>query len=214
MKIQFAIDAVTLKDAVRLAQATAAHVDILELGSPLIKSEGMRMIEVMREAHPGKKILADLKTVDAGELEADLAFSAGADYMTVLGVSDNSTVRGAIAAADHHGKAIVVDLVGVADKVARAREVVDLGAAFVEFPAGPEEQARSGHSLETLIHAGAEAGVPFSVTGGVSLDTIVTAYQAGADVAVIGSALYSAADPAQVARQMKEATSQSWPAAV
>ena len=212
MKIQFAIDAVTLKDAVRLAQATAEHVDILELGTPLIKSEGMRIIEVMREAHPDKKILADLKTMDAGELEAELAFSAGADYVTVLGVADDSTVRGAIAAADTHGKAIVVDLIGVDDKITRAREVVDLGAAFVEFHAGLDEQSQPGSSLDTMLTAGTRAGVPFAVAGGVSLDTIVTVYEAGADVAVVGSALYSAADPAQMARHMKEATAQSWPA--
>ena len=172
----------------------------------------MRIIEVMREAHPDKKILADLKTMDAGELEAELAFSAGADYVTVLGVADDSTVRGAIAAADTHGKAIVVDLIGVDDKITRAREVVDLGAAFVEFHAGLDEQSQPGYSLDTLLTAGTRADVPFAVAGGVSLDTIVTVYEAGADVAVVGSALYSAADPAQMARHMKEATAQSWPA--
>ena len=107
--------------------------------------------------------------MDAGELEADIAFKAGADLVTVLGAADDSTIAGAVKAAKAHNKGIVVDLIGVADKVTRAKEVRALGAKFVEMHAGLDEQAKPGFDLNGLLSAGEEARVPFSVAGGVNL---------------------------------------------
>ena len=99
-------------------------------------------------------MFADLKTMDAGELEAGEAFKAGADLVTVLGVAGDSTIAGAVKAAKEHGKGIVVDLIGVHDKAARAKEVVALGAEFVEMHAGLDEQAEDGFTFEALLEAG------------------------------------------------------------
>ncbi|GIG35893.1 hypothetical protein Cpa01nite_12740 [Cellulomonas pakistanensis] len=132
-------------------------------------------------------MFADLKTMDAGELEADIAFGEGADLVTVLGTAGDSTIVGAVAAAPKHGKGVVVDLIGVADKPARAREVVALGAEFVEMHAGLDEQAEPGFSLDTLPRAGEAAGVPFSVAGGVSAGSVAAVQAAGARTAVAGS---------------------------
>ena len=143
--------------------------------------------------------------MDAGELEADIAFSAGADLVTVLGVAGDSTIAGAVAAATKHGKGVVVDLIGVSDKAARAREVVALGAVFVEMHAGLDEQAEDGYSLDALLSAGKAAEVPFSVAGGVSADSVEAVQQAGADVAVAGSAIYSASDVAAAAAAIRSA---------
>ena len=82
-----------------------------------------------------------------------LAFGAGADHVTVLGSADDSTIAGAVKAAKKHGKGVVVDLIGVADKPARAKEVVALGADFVEVHAGLDEQAQEGYSLDSLLRA-------------------------------------------------------------
>ena len=118
--------------------------------------------------------------MDAGELEADIAFKAGADLVTVLGVAGDSTIVGAVKAAKKHGKGIVVDLIGVADKAARAKEVVALGAEFVEMHAGLDEQAEEGFTFETLLDDGKASGVPFSVAGGVKAATIGSVQEAGA----------------------------------
>ncbi|MEV4649659.1 orotidine 5'-phosphate decarboxylase / HUMPS family protein, partial [Saccharopolyspora sp. NPDC049357] len=69
MKLQVALDVATLEDALTLARQTAEHVDILELGTPLIKSEGLDAIKAIKAAHPDKLVFADMKTADAGELE-------------------------------------------------------------------------------------------------------------------------------------------------
>lgn len=203
MKLQFAMDTLTTTQALEWAAAAAPHVDILELGTPLIKSEGLAAITAVKEAYPDKTVLADLKTMDAGELEAEIAFTAGADLVTVLGTAGDSTVTGAVRAARAHGKGVVVDLIGVADKVARAREVIALGADFVEMHAGLDEQAEEGYSLDTLLRAGADAGVAFSVAGGVSVASVAAVRDAGAQVAVAGSAIYSAEDVAAAAAALR-----------
>lgn len=205
MRLQFAMDTLTTESALDLAAKAAPYVDILELGTPLIKSEGLAVITAVKAAHPDKTVFADLKTMDAGELEADIAFSAGADLVTVLGVAGDSTITGAVAAATKHGKGVVVDLIGVSDKAARAREVVALGAVFVEMHAGLDEQAEDGYSLDALLSAGKAAEVPFSVAGGVSADSVEAVQQAGADVAVAGSAIYSASDVAAAAAAIRSA---------
>jgi len=205
MKLQVAMDVLTTADALALAGKVAAHVDIIELGTPLIKAEGLRAITAIKEAHPDKIVFADLKTMDAGELEADIAFSAGADLVTVLGTAGNSTIAGAVRAAQKHGKGIVVDLIGVADKAARAREVIALGAEFVEMHAGLDEQAEEGFTFNTLLSDGTDSGVAFSVAGGVSVATIEAVQKSGASVAVAGGAIYSATDPGEAAAALRAA---------
>lgn len=205
MKLQFAMDTLTTDAALELAAAAAPSVDIIELGTPLIKAEGFRAITAVKEAHPDKIVFADLKTMDAGELEAGEAFKAGADLVTVLGVAGDSTIAGAVKAAKAHGKGIVVDLIGVSDKAARAKEVVALGAEFVEMHAGLDEQAEEGFTFEKLLEAGKASGVPFSVAGGVKAATVGSVQDAGADVAVAGAAIYSADDVAGAAAEIRAA---------
>jgi len=205
MKLQVAMDVLTTTDALALAGKVAPHVDIIELGTPLIKAEGLSAITAIKAAHPDKIVFADLKTMDAGELEADIAFKAGADLVTVLGVAGDSTIAGAIAAGKAHNKGVVVDLIGVADKAARAKEVIALGAEFVEMHAGLDEQAEEGFTFETLLNDGQTSGVAFSVAGGVSITTIAAVQAAGATVAVAGSAIYSAADPSAAAAELRAA---------
>lgn len=205
MELQFAIDTLTIERALELAAAAAPHVDILELGTPLIKSEGLSAITAIKQAHPDKVVFADLKTMDAGELEADIAFAAGADLVTVLGTAGDSTIAGAVAAAKKHGKGVVVDLIGVADKPRRAKQAVALGAEFVEVHAGLDEQAEEGFTFESLLRDGEASGVPFSIAGGVKAATIPAVQDSGARVAVAGSAIYSASDVGAAAAELRAA---------
>ena len=199
------MDVLTVEAALDLAGKVAEHVDIIELGTPLVKNAGLGAVTAVKTAHPDKIVFADMKTMDAGELEAEIAFAAGADLVSVLGSADDSTIAGAIKAAKAHNKGIVVDLIGVQDKVARAKEARALGAKFIEFHAGLDEQAKPGYNLDVLLNAGEEARVPFSVAGGVNLSTIEAVQRAGADVAVVGGSIYSADDPAVAAKELRAA---------
>jgi 3-hexulose-6-phosphate synthase len=205
MKLQVAMDVLTVEAALDLAGKVAEYVDIIELGTPLVKNAGLAAVTAVKTAHPDKIVFADMKTMDAGELEADIAFAAGADLVSVLGSADDSTIAGAVKAAKAHSKGIVVDLIGVQDKVSRAQEARALGAKFIEFHAGLDEQAKPGYNLDVLLNAGEEARVPFSVAGGVNPSTIEAVQRAGADVAVVGGSIYSADDPAVAAKELRAA---------
>lgn len=202
-KLQVAIDLLKIEDAIALATKVAPYIDIIELGTPLIKSEGLSGIRKMKEAFPDKLVLADFKTADAGELEADMAFGAGADYITILGTTGDSTIAGAVKSALAHGKGVVVDTIGVKDRVKRAQEAIALGAEFVELHAGLDEQAEVGYSIQVLIDEAKRAGVPVSIAGGVNSGSITAVKQSGVTVAVAGAAIYGAKDPAEAAKELK-----------
>lgn len=205
MQLQVALDVLDLPSALTLANQVAEHVDILELGTPLVKSVGIGAVSAIKAAHPDKLVFVDLKTADAGELEAGMAFEAGADLVTVMGAADDDTVRGAVAAGRKYGKQVVADMIAVGtNRVARIREVAKLGVSFVEIHAGLDEQARPGYTIDTLLEDGRQAGVPFSIAGGIKIDTISAVREAGAAVAVAGSAIYNATDPAAAAKELKK----------
>lgn len=204
-KLQVAIDLLNTEDAIALAKKVAPYIDIIELGTPLIKSEGLRAITAMKEAFPDKKVFADFKTADAGALEAEMAFKAGADYITILGSVDDATIAGAVAKAKEYSRGVVVDTIRIADRVKRAQEVIKLGVEFVELHAGLDEQAKDGYSIQVLIDEATRAGVPVSIAGGVNLNSIERVKKSGAVVAVAGGAIYGAEDPAVAAKALKEA---------
>ena len=204
-KLQVAIDLLTTAEALALAAKVAPYVDIIELGTPLIKNMGSAVITAMKKAHPDKLVFADLKTADAGELEADIAFKAGADLVTVMSTVGNATIAGAVKAAKAHGKNVVVDTIGNPDRVKRAQEVSQLGVEFVELHAGLDEQWTAGYSIQVLIDETARVGVPVSVAGGVNIGNVDAVVKAGAKVVVAGAAIYSAKDPAAAAKALREA---------
>jgi len=204
-KLQVAIDLLTIEDALALAAKVAPYVDIIELGTPLIKNMGSAVITAMKNAHPDKLVFADLKTADAGELEADIAFKAGADLVTVMGAAGNATIIGAVKAAKAHGKGVVVDTIGYPDRVKRAQEVIGLGVEFVELHAGLDEQWTEGYSIQVLIDEATSTDVPVSIAGGVNLENVTAVVKSGVKVVVAGAAIYGAEDPAAAAKALREA---------
>lgn len=204
MKLQVAIDLLSTADALTLLNKVGEYVDVIELGTPLIKQAGLSVVTNVKAAYPDKLVFADMKTMDAGELEADLAFKAGADIMTVLASAGDSTIAGAVKAGKAHGKAVVADMIGVADKAKRLKELQTLGVSWVELHAGLDEQAQAGYSIDSLLEIGKAAGVPFSVAGGINTDRIAGVEAAGATIAVAGAAIYGAKDPAAAAKALRD----------
>ena len=122
--IQMALDSLDFDATVALATTVAPYVDIFEIGTPCIKHNGINLVRELRARFPDKLLLVDLKTMDAGEYEATPFYAAGADIVTVLGVSGLATCQGVIKAANAHGAEAQIDLINVEDKVACARATV------------------------------------------------------------------------------------------
>src|SRR6266516_302636 len=119
--LQVALDHMHLKRALLAAtEAAEGGADWLEAGTPLIKSEGIEVVRQLKKSFPGKTIVADLKTMDTGAFEVEIAVKAGADVVTVMGVTHHATSPEALRAARRYGAKVMVELMGVADRPARA----------------------------------------------------------------------------------------------
>ena len=130
--LQLALDFVDLHRALGVArEAARGGVDWLEVGTPLLKSEGLDAVRKLRDEFPGTTIVCDTKTMDAGRVEIEAAAKAGAGVATVLGAAPDATVRECIEASRTYGIRLAVDLVNVADPVARAKQAAEWGAAYV-----------------------------------------------------------------------------------
>ena len=200
---QFALDSLDFDATVALATATAAHVDILEIGTPCIKHNGIKLLETLRAKFPNNKILVDLKTMDAGFYEAEPFYKAGADICTVLGTADIGTIKGVIDVANKYGKKAQVDLINVADKKTRTIEVAKLGAHIIGVHTGLDQQAAGQTPFNDLaMVAGLGLGVDISVAGGVKAATTQQVKDAGATIIVAGAAIYGATDPAAAAAEI------------
>lgn len=200
---QMALDSLDFDGTVALATLVAPHVDILEIGTPCIKHNGIKLLEVLRAKFPNNKILVDLKTMDAGFYEAEPFYKAGADICTVLGCADIGTIKGVIDVANKYGKKAQVDLINVADKKARTIEVAKLGAHIIGVHTGLDQQAAGQTPFNDLnMVAGLNLGVDISVAGGVKAATTQQVKDAGATIIVAGAAIYGAADPAAAAAEI------------
>ncbi len=200
---QMALDSLDFDATVALAEKVAPHVDILEIGTPCIKHNGIKLLQTLRAKFPNNKILVDLKTMDAGEYEATPFYAAGADICTVLGTADLGTIKGVIKAANGYGKQAQVDLINVADKATRTKEVVALGAHIIGVHTGLDQQAAGQTPFADLgLIQSLNTGVTISVAGGVKAATVKQVKDAGAGIIVAGAAIYGAADPAAAAAEI------------
>jgi 3-hexulose-6-phosphate synthase len=200
---QMALDSLDFDATVALAAKVAPHVDILEIGTPCIKHNGIKLLETLRAKFPNNKILVDLKTMDAGFYEAEPFYKAGADICTVLGTADIGTIKGVIDVANKYGKKAQVDLINVADKKARTQEVAKLGAHIIGVHTGLDQQAAGQTPFADLAMVSSlNLGLDISVAGGVKASTAGQVRDAGATIIVAGAAIYGAADPAASAAEI------------
>lgn len=200
---QMALDSLDFDATVALAETVAPHVDILEIGTPCIKHNGIKLLETLRAKFPNNKILVDLKTMDAGFYEAEPFYKAGADICTVLGCADMGTIKGVIDVANKYGKKAQVDLINVADKAALTKQVVAAGAHIIGVHTGLDQQAAGQTPFTDLAAIAAlNTGVEISVAGGVKANTAAQVRDAGASIIVAGAAIYGAADPAASAAEI------------
>lgn len=203
MILQVALDLTDIEQAISIAEKAArggAHW--LEVGTPLIKKEGMRAVELLKRRFPDRKIVADLKTMDTGALEVEMAARHGADVVSILGVADDKTIKDAVEVARRYGIRVMVDLIGVKDKVKRAKELEKMGVHYILVHTGIDEQVQGKSPMEDLEKVVKAVNVPVAVAGGLNLETIPKVIELGATIIIVGGAITKAKDPEKVTRQI------------
>ena len=203
--IQMALDSLDFDQTVALAGEVADYVDILEIGTPCIKHNGVGLVTELKSRFPNNLVLVDLKTMDAGEYEATPFYAAGGDICTVLGVSGLATCAGVIKAANAHGAEAQIDLINVDDKAGCARATAEAGAHIVGVHTGLDAQAAGESPFGDLADIAALGlNLRISVAGGINQSTCQDVARAGANIVVVGAAIYGAPSPAEAAREIRE----------
>ncbi|NLN09406.1 MAG: bifunctional hexulose-6-phosphate synthase/ribonuclease regulator, partial [Methanoculleus thermophilus] len=139
--LQVALDLLELDRAVEIAEeAVRGGADWIEAGTPLIKSEGMQAVRVLRERFPEHEIVADMKIADTGAVEVEMAAKSGADIICILADADDTVIAEAVRSARKYGVRIMADLINVDDPVTRSHELAKLGVDYINAHVGIDQQ--------------------------------------------------------------------------
>jgi 3-hexulose-6-phosphate synthase/6-phospho-3-hexuloisomerase len=204
--LQVALDLLNADRAVAIAKdAVKGGADWLEAGTPLIKSEGMDIVRQLREQFPAITIVADMKTMDTGALETEMAAKAGADVICLLAASDDSTILDALKSARKYGAKIMIDLIGVPDTVKRAKELEKLGADYLCIHVGIDEQMQGKKPRQVLSSLVKHTNLPIAVAGGLNSETVADMIRVGARIIIVGGAITKAKNVTEATKCMKKA---------
>ncbi len=200
--VQISLDITTKEEALETAAlAMRAGVDWLEAGTPLIIAEGMHGVRALRQRFPDTPIVADLKTMDGGYLEAEMMAKAGATHVVVMAQAHEETIRCVVKAGKDFGVQVMGDNMVSADMVAGARRLEDLGCDFVIHHIGYDERRgiaargqRMPSPLDQLRAVVEAVSVPVQAVGGLTLEQAVRTPEYGAPLVVLGAPLTIDAD--------------------
>lgn len=195
--VQISLDVTSIPEAIDTARlAVRCGVDWLEAGTPLIIAEGMNGVRALRSEFPGVPIVADLKTMDGGWLEAQLMAAAGATHVVVMERAHPETVKMVVRAGKDFGVKVMGDNLGAEDKVEAARRLEDLGCDFVIHHVGYDERRgfqaagkQVPSPLDQLREIVAAVRVPVQAVGGLSIEQAIRTPEYGAPLVVLGAPL-------------------------
>ncbi len=204
--LQVALDLLNQHRAIQIAkESVKGGADWLEAGTPLIKSEGMDIIRKLKDDFPDKTIVADMKTMDTGAFETEMASKAGADVVVILGAADDSTIKDAIKSARKYGTKIMIDLIGVKDKIKKAQELEKFGIDYLCIHIGIDEQMMGKKPLEILKQITKNTNIPIAVAGGINSENAADLVKAGASIIIVGGAITKAKNVTEATRNIKKA---------
>lgn len=200
--VQISLDLTNLEEALSTAElALRAGVDWLEAGTPLLLAEGLHGVKALREAFPQTPIVADLKTMDGGYLEAEMMAKAGATHVVVMARAHPETIKCVVKAGADFGAKVMGDNLACPDMIQGAKELEDLGCDYVIHHIGYDERrgiAAAGHRmpspLDQLREVVAAVSIPVQAVGGLSLEQAIACPKYGAPLVVLGAPLTIDAD--------------------
>lgn len=200
--VQISLDLTSIDEALETAAlAMRAGVDWLEAGTPLILAEGLHGVHALRKAFPSVPIVADLKTMDGGYLEAEMMANAGATHIVVMARAHEETIKVAVKAGRDYGIKVMGDNLGCPDMVAGAKMLEDLGCDYVIHHIGYDERRgiaargeRMPSPLDQLREVVRAVSIPVQAVGGLSLEQAIRCPEYGAPLVVLGAPLTIEAD--------------------
>jgi len=198
--VQISLDLTSIEEALDHARkAVRAGVDWLEAGTPLILAEGLHAVQALRREFPQHPIVADLKTMDGGYLEAEMMAKAGATLVVVMARAHPATIKMVAKAGRDYGLQVMGDDLGCEDKPAAARLMQDLGVDYIVHHVGYDERrdpqviaARGGRApspLDELKAVVAAVKIPVQAVGGLTVEQVLELPKYGVYHLVLGAPL-------------------------
>jgi 3-hexulose-6-phosphate synthase len=195
MKIQLALDLLEPKRAMDVVKAAGPQVDIIEVGTSLLKRCGISIVTEIRALCPGKPIFLDMKIIDGPEREATLMAQCQPEYYSMLAVASDTAVKKVLAIAKANNATVIFDLQSVPNPVQRAKELKALGATHLcvhknaDCGDDPTEAFREFNDVREA------AGLSMALAGGINLTTLPEIKrQLNPDIAIVGGAILNADD--------------------
>lgn len=204
MKLQAAIDRVSLEDAVALALQLDGKTDIVEMGTSLVKDYGIEAMKQLREALPHTELLVDLKTIDEGAYEFRQGFKYGGDILTVMGAASLDTLRATYQVAEETGKTMMIDLLEVSEeKIAEILEFEHAIYALHHSVDRADKQDAVGNVAH--FHEKFPEIKRLAIAGGIDLaQTKALAAQGLIEIVIVGSKISKASDPVAAVNEFME----------
>jgi len=195
--VQISLDLINIDEAIETAaMALRAGVDWLEAGTPLILAEGLHGVKKLHENFPGIPIVADLKTMDGGYLEAEMMAKAGASHVVVMARAHAETIKAVVRAGHDFGVKVMGDNLGCPDMVDAAKWLEELGCDYIVHHIGYDERRgisaqgkRMPSPLDQLREVVRAVQVPVQAVGGLSLEQAIRCPEYGAPLVVLGAPL-------------------------
>lgn len=204
-KLQIALDDITLEQTMSLLQKVANDMDIVEVGTPFMMQYGMEAVRTIKTAYPSLEVLCDAKIMDGGAYEANIAFEAGADYVTVLGVTDDLTIQDCVKTAKKAGRRVVVDMICVSDLKQRMETIEAMDVDVIAIHTGLDQQAVGRTPLDDLKETRQYVKhTALAVAGGINLETIDEYMKYQPEIIIVGSGIVKADDPVGAAKALAE----------
>ncbi|UUM19548.1 MULTISPECIES: 3-keto-L-gulonate-6-phosphate decarboxylase UlaD [unclassified Mycoplasma] len=212
--LQIALDNLTTQDAIESARKAAKYIDVIEVGTILLASEGKQAIADLKKAFPDKIIVADGKIADAGKVFAKMFYENGADYITAICAAENATMDDLVKYSKTFdgNKEVQVEMTTNFSweqveswKQAQVPQVVwhrarDAQAAGVKW--GEKD-------IETVRRL-AQMGFKVTVTGGVSVEDIKLFKDIPIYIFIAGRSIRDAQDPEAAAKEFKDEFKKYW----
>ena len=205
MKLQLALDSSNGQEARRILENVSDLVDIVEIGTPLIMKEGVKVVAEIKHVYPELEVLADLKIMDAGDIEAKIGFEAGADIVTVLGVAHDVTIRRAVNQARILSKKVMVDLIAVTDVRKRIDQIEVIAPDYCCVHTAFDLQDHGVHPLrEIQLVQSALKRAQMAVAGGINPQILPDLLAYRPAIVIVGGFITNHPEPRQAALEIRE----------
>lgn len=203
-RLQLAMDTLSLEEAVELLHYISPYIDIAEIGTPLVYRSGLEAIRRIRAEFPDLYILCDGKIMDAGAYESGEQFEAGANCVSVLGVTDDATICACVEEAKKYHGEVSVDTICIPNLSERVKAIEAMGVDYISVHTGVDQQAKGRTPLDDLqeIRACVE-NCKISVAGGIHAETVEEYLALWPDVVIVGGGILSQSDPVMAAREIR-----------